>query len=184
MSDSCCRKKQTEKQSDGTSIDRCVNPKSQVFLNVVSNHICGLCPVKAACQKPKPEYVPGPDLPGYPYCENRVLKDMQTICSVTGLPVTVEQCNNCDAETRDRVATLGDKLVGYAGAIRRWVAAGRPTRTEEEIKSIFEDHCNKCEMFDREKHSCKNCGCSLAQTGNPLTNKLAMKTESCPLGRW
>lgn len=182
--DGCCRKKQIENSGDN-KIERCVNPKSQVYLNVVNNGFCGLCPVKVACQKPnKPTVHPAAYLPEYPFCENRVAKDMQTICSVTNLPVTPEQCKDCDAETRDRVATLGDKLIGYTSAIKRWVASGRPTRTEDEIKSIFEDHCNKCEMYDREKHSCKNCGCSLALTGNPLTNKLAMGTEHCPLGRW
>jgi hypothetical protein len=187
MSESCCRKKQIEKSQDG-EISRCVNPKSQVFLSVISDSFCGACPVKVACAKSKnevpTEHRAAPILPDFPYCEHRISKGFEAKCGVTGLPVTSEQCNRCDAETRERVATLGDKFVGYAGAIQRWVAAGRPTRTEQQIKDIFENHCNKCEMYDQEKHSCKNCGCSLALTGNPLTNKLAMGTEKCPLGRW
>ena len=125
-----------------------------------------------------------PTATGYPFCEHRIWKDNKSVCGVTGLPVTPEQCGRCDEETRDRVANLPDKLKGYASAIKRWVAAGRPTRSEEEQKNILEEHCLKCEMYDKDKHSCKNCGCSLAQTGNPLTSKLAMGTEKCPLGRW
>lgn len=185
MYDACCRKKQIEKSADG-ELARCVNPKSKVYLSVVSDMFCGACPVKVACQgaSRKPEQVPLPILQNYPYCEHRVGKGEEVVCSVTGLPVSQDQCNRCDTETRDRMATLGDKLSGYASAVRRWVASGCPTRTEEEIKDIFETHCDKCEMYDREKHSCKNCGCNLALTGNPLTNKLAMGTEHCPLGRW
>lgn len=184
----CCRKKQAETQKDGSQVSRCINSKSKFNLTIVDDSACGGCPVKVACAASalRPQQDPAYAHPEYVPCEHR-RQDTKTFvinCGVTGLPVTPEQCSACDKETRDRVATLGDKLVGYAGAIKRWVAAGRPTRTEEEIIAIFRDHCGNCEMYDKEKHSCKNCGCSLALTGNPLTNKLAMGTEHCPLGRW
>ena len=189
MNDPCCSKKQHEIQPDGKQIDRCVNQKSQVFLAVVNNSFCSMCPVRAACRNtPQPKAndgpLPMPVLPHYPTCEHRTWVENKPTCGVTGLPVDEDQCNRCDAETRERVAKLGDKLKGYASAIKRWVAAGRPTRSKEEQDRILNDHCLKCEMYDHEKHSCKNCGCSLAQTGNPLTSKLAMGTEKCPLGRW
>jgi len=185
MNDPCCTKKQREVQVDGKEIDRCVNQKSQVFLAVVDNSFCSMCPVRAACASREPKATnPATNLPNYPTCEHRVWHKNEPRCGVTGLPVDADQCNRCEEETRERVAKLGDKLIGYASAIKKWVAAGRPTRSEEEQKKILEDHCLKCEMYDREKDSCKNCGCSLAQTGNPLTSKLAMGTESCPLGRW
>ena len=185
---SCCSKGQKEVDKDGKEIVRCVNPKTQVYLAIVEpTKICNLCPLRTACKsqpKDTPTQMPYQVGPNYEYCEYRIYKDDKPTCSVTGLPVTPEQCKSCCAETRDRVATLGDKLFGYASAIQRWVAAGRPVRTEEEQTAILNDHCLKCEMYDKEKHSCKNCGCSLAQTGNPLTSKVAMGTESCPLGRW
>lgn len=183
----CCRKKQKERKSDGTEIDRCVNNKAQAFLAVVNNDVCSMCPVRSACAGEKPtrsEYV-NYNAPGYPVCQYRHTNpNGEHICQVTGLKVDREICNRCDEETRERVAQLPDKLKGYATALKRWVAAGRPTRSEEEQKRILEEHCHKCEMFDREKNACMNCGCSLAQTGNPLTSKLAMGTEKCPLGRW
>lgn len=185
----CCRSKQIEKKGD-TRVERCVNPKAHVYLNVVDNGVCSGCPVRNACsseQEGMPEgHRSAASVPDYPFCEHRQSAESGKVlkCGVTGLPVTPEQCNACDAETRDRVAKLGDKMIGYTSAIKRWVAAGRPTRSEEDIKRIFEEHCNKCEMYDREKHACRNCGCSLSTTGNPLKNKLAMATEKCPLGRW
>jgi len=186
MSDeSCCTKKQKEVDRDGKQIDRCVNPKSQLHLAVVSNTACSMCPVRAACRNSKPPTEqPLPIAPDYPFCDHRIWKDNKATCGVTGLPVDPDQCNRCDEETRDRLAKMPDMLMGYASAIRRWIAAGRPTRSKEEQQAILDDHCLKCEMYDHEKHSCKNCGCSLAQTGNPLTSKLAMGTEKCPLGRW
>jgi hypothetical protein len=182
----CCTKKQIENKKDGTQLERCVNNKAKSFLAVVNNDVCGMCPVRAACAGEKPpqgRYVE--HIAGYPLCHYRHTNpDGKHICQVTGLEVDREICNRCDEETRDRVAKLPDKLKGYAAAIKRWVAAGRPTRSEEDQKRILEEHCHKCEKYDREKDACMNCGCSLAQTGNPLTSKLAMGTESCPLGRW
>lgn len=188
---SCCRKKQREKKADGKEIDRCVNPKSQVHLLVVNDTYCSMCPVRSACpgESPNPDIIPiqpsnEPDH-DYPLCEYRRYQgDQKFKCGVTGLDVTPEICGRCNEETRQRVAKLPDKLKGYANAIKKWVAAGRPTRTEEEQKHILEEHCYKCEMYDKQKDACMNCGCSLAQTGNPLTSKIAMKTEKCPLGRW
>lgn len=186
MNDHCCTKKQKETSVNGDVVERCVNTKSQVHLNIVTKSFCGMCPVRSACKnsETKPDHQPLPIAPDYPYCDHRIWKDNKPMCGVTNLGVTPKICGACDEETRDRIATLPDKLFGYASAIRKWVAAGRPTRTEEEQTAILNDHCLKCEMYDKEKHSCKNCGCSLAQTGNPLTSKLAMGTEKCPLGRW
>lgn len=182
----CCRQKQHETKADGSEQDRCVNNKAQTFLAIVNDNVCGMCPVRSACAGDKPprgRYLE--HIPGYPLCQYRNQDpNGQFLCGVTGLPVDQDICGRCDEETRDRVAKLPDKLKGYANAIKKWVAAGRPTRSEEEQKRILEEHCHKCEKYDREKDACMNCGCSLAQTGNPLTSKLAMGTESCPLGRW
>jgi len=185
MNDPCCEKKQKE-ITNGEEKDRCMHRKAPFHLTIVNNDVCSMCPLRQPCkgQPKEPGTEKLPVHPRYPMCEHRLWKNNEPTCGVTGLPVTAEQCNSCDEETRERVAKLGDKLAGYASAIKRWVAAGRPTRSEEEQKRILEDHCLQCEMYDREKHSCKNCGCSLAMTGNPLTSKLAMGTEKCPLGRW
>jgi hypothetical protein len=182
----CCTKQQRELSSDGQAL-RCINAKADAFLQVVDQPTCTACPARVACNVSNPRRVqnPAPNLPGYEYCEYRTLDSDQIKCGVTGLPVTPEICGRCNEETRDRTAKLGDKFFGYASAIKRWVAAGRPTRTKEEVKAIFEEHCKGCEKYDEKNHACRNCGCSVEADGNnPLTNKLAMKTEKCPLGRW
>jgi len=70
----------------------------------------------------------------------------------------------------------------YEQAVKTWVAAGSPTRSQEEIDAILAI-CNSCEHFRKGKlrNSCAVCGCSLNRFPNGLVNKIAMATECCPL---
>jgi hypothetical protein len=70
----------------------------------------------------------------------------------------------------------------YTRALSRWIKAGRPTRSEAEIKQIFETFCQPCEGYNGGQ--CRYCGCRVNQkTAAPL-NKIAMATEDCPLQKW
>lgn len=79
---------------------------------------------------------------------------------------------------------LTNKVMNYFAAVRKWVAAGKPVRTEQEIQEIYEKHCSKCSMFDKERQVCNSCGCPASTNQPPLRNKLAMATEECPLGQF
>lgn len=68
----------------------------------------------------------------------------------------------------------------YRGAVKRWIKAGRPKRTDEEIKEIYERHCEQCNWFDKESNRCKGCGCRVVMKGLAIFNKLRMATEHCP----
>lgn len=72
----------------------------------------------------------------------------------------------------------------YTRALSRWIKAGRPIRSENEIEDIYETHCKNCRAFDHETNSCKYCGCKLGTGTNPLINKIAMATERCPVEKW
>jgi hypothetical protein len=121
----------------------------------------------------------------YPNCPFRyTAKDKALRCSITNLDVTPEICGRCDEGTREHEARSGEKVKNYFGAIRRWYAQGKPTRTKEEIEKLFEDHCKGCDRYDPVKHACKNCGCAVSTKSSPLANKLAMASEHCPLGRF
>jgi len=74
------------------------------------------------------------------------------------------------------------KLLTYAAAVRRWIAAGRPTRTDAETKRIYETICRPCDHFDA--GGCRRCGCKLDPHAPALINKIRMKTETCPEGEW
>jgi len=124
----------------------------------------------------------------YPECPFRSKGPIGNLCSITNLGVTPEICHRCDemtkVEERENHAKLGTKVMNYFGAVRRWVASGRPTRSPEEVERLFNDHCKGCEKYDSDKHACNSCGCAVTEDGDPLTNKLAMATEHCPLGRF
>lgn len=209
-----CSKRQHESYK-GTPRERCINEEASAYLQVVNETICDSCPVRVFAKNtgcPKKAYVPSPAPPplgltyvgqledmvdlkpqqsheGFPDCPYRILKEQGLTCEVTGLTVTPEICFRCHKETtleaKKKEAHMGNKVWNYFEAIRKWVAAGRPVRTKEEIATLFAEHCNNgCDRYDKEKHACKSCGCVVAAEGSPLDNKLAMATEHCPLGRF
>ena len=68
----------------------------------------------------------------------------------------------------------------YLDSRSRWKAAGKPTRTDEEVRKIF-DICKRCDHYQqltKKLGRCKLCGCAL-NLGKRL-NKLYWSTETCP----
>lgn len=74
-------------------------------------------------------------------------------------------------------------VAGLAGAVVKWIAAGSPVRTQEQIDAAF-DICKSCEFFKGEGDSgtCQKCGCYVNRVG--VLNKIRMATEKCPDGLW
>ena len=70
----------------------------------------------------------------------------------------------------------------YTRALSRWIKAGRPVRSEEEIERIFETFCKPCEAY--EEGRCRHCGCYVNLRKTATQNKIAMETEECPLQKW
>lgn len=68
----------------------------------------------------------------------------------------------------------------YTNAQVKWYKAGKPLRTDEEIKEIF-SICQSCQHFKKDLigSKCNICGCRLHSTRKKV-NKIAMSTESCP----
>lgn len=189
----------------GTERHRCIHPEAPTKNEIVPLEVCEACPLaKLVKVKPCPEKrkeaqkikfatetsypLPVLEDPEYPQCPYRYEGVDGHMCSVTNLGVTPQICHQCDSTTRveerKNQAKFGTKVMNYFGAIRRWVASGRPTRSEEEIAALFAEHCKGCDMYDAEKHACKSCGCNVSEDADPLDNKLAMATEHCPLGRF
>jgi len=77
-----------------------------------------------------------------------------------------------------------DMAFRYTRALSRWIKAGRPVRSEEEITRIFETFCEPCEARDAESSSCRYCGCRVNLTQSAMMNKIAMATEECPVDKW
>lgn len=184
-----CKKKQRE-ISNNVEQYRCIHKESKLFKEIVEDSQCQACPVRMIMKKKPLPCETINQLPvikpqdGYPQCPYRYESHTGLKCSMTNLPVDQEICNRCDEDTREHEAKFGEKVKNYYGAIRRWMANGRPTRSEEEIEQLFEEHCKGCERYDSVKHACKNCGCTVSTDSSPLANKLAMASEHCPLGRF
>lgn len=72
----------------------------------------------------------------------------------------------------------------YGRALSRWIKAGRPARSEDEIFGIFTAYCEECEHFEHDYGRCEICGCHVGTVQSPLLNKIAMATERCPEEKW
>lgn len=99
--------------------------------------------------------------------------------------------------------TQTGQLGRYSRAVRRWIKAGRPVRSDEEVARIHREYCNSsppCEHYNPKKQQCGVCGCNVRADGEDLLskvtgalfgkvsqalcNKIKMATEGCPKGEW
>ena len=78
---------------------------------------------------------------------------------------------------RKKKPGLVQRAKTYRSARQKWIDAGRPLRTAEEMQAIHDTHCKPCEQFDGK--ACGKCGCGIKQEGTFL-NKLAWATENRP----
>ena len=79
--------------------------------------------------------------------------------------------------------TLAAKVVHYAEAVAGHIAGGCQTRTDGEVSDLLKI-CEACEHFLPDKGSCGICGCKCNRNASAWTNKLRMKTQKCPKGKW
>lgn len=82
----------------------------------------------------------------------------------------------------EKELSWASKASNYAAALVKWIKAGRPARTQAEIDQLLADHCSPCDRF--RNGTCSSCGCRVNRDTLPFKNKLAMATESCPLGKF
>lgn len=115
------------------------------------------------------------------------------------IEICAKYAGECTKNT-ERVATFRDQTAplvnSYIAALEKWTKAGKPTRSEEEVLEIFENHCKNCVFFEKNTNRCNTCGCKLSTEEatileqlklagvNAMINKIRMKTEYCPVGIW
>jgi hypothetical protein len=116
-------------------------------------------------------------------------------CIWTKLPNGRVHCKQCDpkAENTQQTETRrncgiqtepSETIIGrYLDARAKWKAAGKPTRSDEEVQRIYAEICQPCPEFNR-FGSCRICGCRLSKRPKALLNKIAWATESCPIEKW
>ena len=155
-----CISRQTTiyRNKEGTRTEyRCLDKDCDIFKTIVDNSICDSCPLK------------------------KVKKDLKP---------HDEDCPTCGKETEEFMKKYPDgkmtnfkRITNYSKAIKEWVTAGRPTRTEKEVDRIHKI-CVGCDWYDKESSSCKGCGCKVSQNSFAVMNKIKMATESCPQDKW
>ena len=72
--------------------------------------------------------------------------------------------------------------LNYSKAMARWVSAGFPMCTQEQIESRLAI-CQRCPLLANDICTHEKCGCNCNDLNHAL-NKLAISTESCPEGKW
>lgn len=85
-------------------------------------------------------------------------------------------------EAAGRLGITGDDIKHFAHALARYAAAGFPTRSQAEVIEIEATHCRPCEKYVDGR--CKQCGCRVSKSRWVVANKIKLKTEICPLGKW
>lgn len=124
---------------------------------------------------------------------------------------TIYVCPSCERRTKPlkvpankvrRQCTATEQVVApgiiqrarhYKTAIEKWIDAGKPIRTDEEVTRIVEQACGNCDLFNGKICLHDKCGCNIklpteervsliAIAISPaMTNKVRMATEDCPL---
>lgn len=74
------------------------------------------------------------------------------------------------------------KTTNFTQSSFKYVKAGRPRRTDEEIDKIL-DICHNCPTKRFNGKICTRCGCPINRERKWL-NKLKWGTERCPDGHW
>jgi len=114
-------------------------------------------------------------------------------CSFKNKMVSFEECSNCfnsakkqvleEQEEKKNAPSLPTKVRHYTTAVYNWVKQGGESRTDEEVEELLKI-CEACSRYDSAKKACKVCGCKVKSGGRAISNKLKMKSEHCPLGKW
>jgi hypothetical protein len=71
------------------------------------------------------------------------------------------------------------RVLNYLSARKVWVAAGKPMRSPEAIRYLYQTYCKDCEHYKSTGYACDLCGCYINE--NSDWNKLAWFTTKCPL---
>lgn len=117
---------------------------------------------------------------------------IKAYCSVTRGAVSFEQCQSCQAGTTPASEkrpvpaepSFAVKAWKYTKAVSKWVMQGRPTRSKEEVETIYQTHCRQCDWFNSTEETCRGCGCAVSTHEMAVFNKIKMGTEKCPKGHW
>jgi len=119
---------------------------------------------------------------------------VRAFCLASNKKVDPAGCEQCNGEVAELGGTLKPEIPetpalavqakNYWSAVKKWIGAGRPTRTDDEVRKIHANYCLRCDWYDKPAKRCKGCGCKVTPVGKALLNKARMATEHCPRDFW
>jgi hypothetical protein len=120
---------------------------------------------------------------------------VHAFCTIGRKKITCEGCKQCEGELisidgslqldkTPETPALFHQARNYWQAVKSWIAAGRPVRTDLEVREIHTNYCLECDWYDKPSQRCKGCGCKVRPGGVALLNKAKMATEHCPRDFW
>jgi len=190
-----CKKRQRVVKRPGNEVRfRCMNNKCSFMGNNVDEDICSRCPVRVVEHKsPCPRRRPRPPAPARSNASVLQTAEMLSLTDEEFQAMARDAELDMSEFEPDAPATeegdveyppLSMQLWFYKEALVRWNKAGRPKRSDEEVKEILSNHCQTCSWFDAKKQRCKGCGCAVSESSIAVFNKLRMGTERCPQEKW
>lgn len=87
------------------------------------------------------------------------------------------------AEAGKQLGWKPEHATRYLRALIRWIAAGRPTRDDEEVTEAVAI-CEACNHYRATKGRCGVCGCAIHTPGMVILSKARLATERCPKDKW
>ncbi len=82
----------------------------------------------------------------------------------------------------ERLGITSEHIANYAKALWRWIKAGFPVRSDDEVAAIYAEHCEPCDELVEGR--CRRCGCGVGPEGMAAMNKIRMATENCLDKKW
>ena len=105
-------------------------------------------------------------------------------------PVLLDGPYPCDEAQQAEITAAGEQLkwkpehvARWAAALARWIKAGRPLRTDEEVAEIVVV-CKECDKYKADSGRCSLCGCKILTPGMAILSKAKLGTERCPRDKW
>jgi hypothetical protein len=172
----CDKRQKVVKRNNGETQYRCMNKESDNMGKEVVEEICAACPVRVLLNKQRP-------------CKDKPIQSTQST-GITEKEILNQlteggfDVSDLHEEDSPDYPALTTQIINYKNALVRWQKEGRPTRSDEQVKKLFEKHCQTCNWYDSTKGRCKGCGCVVSLGGLAVTNKLRMATERCPQGKF
>ena len=104
------------------------------------------------------------------------------VCSVCGRTVKASKKAIIHADCAEKPPLI-TQAINYTKAVVKHIATGAETRTDKEVEERL-NMCKDCNYYNSEKQFCRLCGCNCNLHKSPFVNKLRMKSQKCPRGKW